>query len=235
MSFWLAATRGTHKTKAAAAGAVALAVARATTTPKTRPWSTPKDYRDKRCIARRLSSDDSNCFIFFLVRLYVFWPEGCSAGSLLLFYQFFRAGVVTSFNVPSFYMFLANHSAVIQPHPTKVAEKSCCIQAGGILAATEVCCAERTAVVHAWSFFVPGPRGTREYERKQPRRQTERRAFGGNLRHERRALWQEGVINVRCCCVVYQFIEIRCARFCVDFCSSVQVILPFKFNENKFS
>ena len=47
----------------------------------------------------------------------------------------------TSFHVQSFYIFLANHSAVDQPHPTKGAEIYCCTQAGGILAATEVCCA----------------------------------------------------------------------------------------------
>ena len=53
-------------------------------------------------------------------------------------------------------MFLANHSAVIQRHPTKGAEIYCCIQAGGILAATIILkCAVRGAhrsvldVVHA--------------------------------------------------------------------------------------
>ena len=43
-----------------------------------------EDYRDNRCIARRLSSDDPNCTLFFLVRLYFFRPDGCSAGSLLV-------------------------------------------------------------------------------------------------------------------------------------------------------
>ena len=103
-----------------------------------------KDYRDRRCIARRLSSDDPNCILLSLVRLYFFLRDGCSAGSLLFFCLFFRAGVVHFVQCSISYKFLANHSAVSQPHPTKGAERYCCIQAGGILAATEVCCAGYT-------------------------------------------------------------------------------------------
>ena len=144
MFFWLAATKGTHLSKAAAAaaGAVAQAVARAATTPKTWPRSTPKiTETGDGCIARRLSSDDPNCVFLLRVRLYFLWLDRCPAGSLFYFHQFLRAGGVTSFNVPSYYMLLANHSAVIQPHPTKGAGIYCCLQAGGILAATQVCCA----------------------------------------------------------------------------------------------
>ena len=61
----------------------------------------------------------------------MFWPDGCSAGSFYLQY---------------FYIFLANHSAVGQLHLTRDAEIYCCIQAGGILAPTEVCCAGCTPV-----------------------------------------------------------------------------------------
>ena len=137
---WLAATRGTHITNAAAAAAVALAVARAATTPKTWPRSTPKITETGDASRGASPRSVQTAFFFFGPTLYFFWLDGCSAGSLLFFCQFFRAGVLTSFNVPSFYIFLANHSAVIKPHPTKGAEIYCCIQAGGILAATEVCC-----------------------------------------------------------------------------------------------
>ena len=136
------ATRGTHITRAAAAAAVTLAVARAATTPKTWPRSTPKIGDDRRCVARRLFFDDPKLHsffgptLFFLARLMLFWQ-------LALFCRFSEQASCTSFNVQFCYnIFLANHSAVGQPHPTKGAELyCCCIQAGGILAATEVCCA----------------------------------------------------------------------------------------------
>ena len=141
--FLLAARRGTHTTKAAAAAAaseVALAVARAATTP--RPgFGHSEDYRDRRCIAQAPLLGRSKAHSSFSSPTLLFCSDGCSARSLLIFCQFFQAGVANSFKVPSFYILLANHSAVSQPHPTKGAEIYCCIHAGGILAATEVCCA----------------------------------------------------------------------------------------------
>ena len=41
------------------------------------------------------------------------------------------------------------------------------------------------------------------------------------LSSARRAVWQGGGINMHCCCVVYQFIDIRCARFHVHFWGSI--------------
>ena len=76
------------------------------------------------------------------------------------------------------------------------------------------------------AFF--GPKTTRhERERGEAATKTERRAFGGHLLHV--VHFSREDINVRYCCVVYQFIQIRCARFRVYFCSSIQVILSFKF------
>ena len=138
--FLLAATKGTHILKAAAAGAVALAVAGAATTPNTWPRSTPKITETDNA-SRDASPRTIQTAFFFLVRPYFFWPDRCSAGRLLFFLQFFRAAVVASCYVPSFYIFLGNHSVVIQPHPTKGAEIYCGTRAGGILAATQVCCA----------------------------------------------------------------------------------------------
>ena len=129
--FWLAATRGTHTTRAAAAAAAAgaaaaaagaLAIARAATTPKTWPRPTPKITETGDASRGASPRTIQTAFFFFWSDFYFFWPDGCSAGSLLFLCQFFRAGVVTSSNVPSFYMLHANHSAVIQPHPTKSAE-----------------------------------------------------------------------------------------------------------------
>ena len=74
-----------------------------------------------------------------------------------------------------------------------------------------------TAVVHARPVLVPGPRGTREHERMQPRRPSG--AHSVAIFYTSCSL-AGADINVRCCCVVYQFIEIRCARFNVYFCGS---------------
>ena len=71
-----------------------------------------------------------------------------------------------------------------------------------------------TAVVHARPFLVQGPQGTREYERKQPRRPSG--AHSVAIIFCTSCTLAEGGINVRCC-VVYQFIDIRCARFRVFF------------------
>ena len=136
---WLASTRGTHITKAAAA-AVALAAARAATTPKTWPRSTPK-ITETGHASRGASPWTIQTAFFFWSDSTFFGPTDALLAACAFFASFFRAGVVTLFIVPSFYIFLANHSAVIQPHPTKGAEFHWGIRAGGILAATEVCCA----------------------------------------------------------------------------------------------
>ena len=145
MFFWFAATRGTHTTKAAAAAAaavavaaaaVALAVARAATTLKTWPRSTPK-ITETGDASRCASPWTIQTAFFFFWSDFFFGPMDALLAACPFLCQFFRAGVVT---VPSFYIF-ANHSAVSQPHPRKGAGTYCCIQAGGILAATEVCCA----------------------------------------------------------------------------------------------
>ena len=119
-----------------------LAVARAATAPKTWPRSTPKNTETGDASRGASPRTIQTAFFFF-------WPDFtlfgrtdallAAQGSLLFFCQCFGAGVITSFNGPSFYVFLANHSAVIQPHPMKGADIDCCIQAGGILAVTQVC------------------------------------------------------------------------------------------------
>ena len=125
--FWHAATRGTHITKSGSSRSSSTGSCASRDDTKDLASVNSEDHRVRRCIARRFSLDGPDCIVMFLVQLYLFWLGGCSAGSLLFFCQFFRAGVVTSFNVPSFYAFLDNRSAVIQPHPTKGAEIYCCI------------------------------------------------------------------------------------------------------------
>ena len=135
--FSLAATRGTHMTKVAAA--VTLAVARSATTPKTWPRSTPKIIETGDA-PRGASPRTIQTAFFFWSDVTFLWPDGCSAGRSL-FFSFPEQASLTLVDVQFFYIFLANRSTVGQPHPTKGAEIYCCLQAGGILAATQVCCA----------------------------------------------------------------------------------------------
>ena len=75
--------------------------------------------------------------------LFFFGPTDAPLAAFPFLCQFFRAGVATSFrfHIILHCICLANHSAVSQPHPTEGDKICCCIQAEGILAATEVCCA----------------------------------------------------------------------------------------------
>ena len=140
--FSYAATIETTTTKVqAASGAVALVVARSATTPKTWLRSTPNNTETGDASHGAPCRDNPNCILSFLVQLYIFLPDECSSGSLLFISLFFREGVVISLYVPSTNMPLADHSVVIQPHLTKVPEIYCFLQAGGIVAAAEVCCA----------------------------------------------------------------------------------------------
>ena len=76
--------------------------------------------------------------------------------------------------------------------------------------------------VHARPFLVAGPRGTREHDRKQPRKPSGVRLVAIFCTSCSLA---GGDINVRCCCVVYQFIEIRSTRFCIYFVALKQFCL----------
>ena len=67
-----------------------------------------------------------------------------------------------------------------------------------------------TVVVHARPLMVPGPRGTREHERNQPRRPSGAHSVAISCT----CSLAGGDINMRCC-VVYRFIEMRCGRFYV--------------------
>ena len=84
----------------------------------------------------------------------------------------------------------------------------CCVVEGIVV---EHCCCTCSA------FF--GPRTTRHGRaREEAATKTERRAFGGYLLH----VVQFGRGGYQCALLlcVYQFIEIRCARFYVYFCGS---------------
>ena len=82
-----------------------------------------------------------------------------------------------------------------------------------------------TAVVHARPFWFAGPQDTREHEKKQPQRPSGAHSVAIFCTSCSLA---RADINVRCCCVVYQFIETRCARFYVYCCGSKKVCLSNK-------
>ena len=90
----------------------------------------------------------------------------------------------------------------------------CCVAEGIVV---EHCCCCCCCTCSA--FF--GPRTTRhEGVREETSTKTERSAFGGYLLHV--VQFGRGGTNVRCCCcVAYQFVEMRCARFYVNFCGSM--------------
>ena len=124
---------------AAAAGAVALAVARAATTPKAWPRSAPKitEAGDASCTAPSPTIQTAIVHFFF-ARWMLCWQLA------FFFVSFAEQASLLRVMFHLFYIdmcSIANHSAVIPPHPTKGAKNYCCIRAGGILAATGVCCA----------------------------------------------------------------------------------------------
>ena len=84
-----------------------------------------------------------------------------------------------------------------------------------------------TLLLYMLGLFWSQDHEAREHERKQPRRLSGAHSVAIFCTPCSLA---GGDINVRCCCVVYQFIEIRCARF--DVYLWLYVVLHFNLNAN---